>query len=282
MLVIFVTNNFETDRRLHKTLNAVEKVADKVIFIGPLSTQRINILSSLSWRIGLPYDKDRINEMLINACRTNKPDFVFVIKGNYLFPNTLKKIKRLGIKSISYSLDDLYLSRNRSLFFRYGMKYYDLVVTTKSHNLNSNEFPKWGAKKILFQYQAFDPDIHRQCDKSKGCKFAHDVVFVGSYEKDRHEQLEYLADNKISVHIYSPGWKNKIRNKKFLFVHDHHLYFEDFSCALGCSKISLNFLRKINRDLHTSRSLEIPACGGFMLAERTNEHLNLFERGNRS
>jgi spore maturation protein CgeB len=279
MQVVFVTNNYCKDFRLHKGLSALGKIADKVFFVGPDSNNNNKLISSFTWRIGLPYDEHKINKKLLDLCFEQKPDVVFIIKGNYLYPSTLKEINGMGIKTVSYSLDDLFLKKNRSLFFKYGIRYYDLVVTTKKYNLNSNEFPKWGAKNILFQYQAFDSDIHKPCKKNSKCKYAHDVVFVGSYEKNRHDYLEFLADNRITVHIYSPGWKNKIRNKEFLIIHDYHLYFEDFACALGCSKIALNFLRKINRDLHTSRSLEIPACGGFMLAERTSEHQSLFIEG---
>jgi spore maturation protein CgeB len=37
--------------------------------------------------------------------------------------------------------------------------------------------------------------------------------------------------------------------------------------------VNVAFVAKTNRDEHTMRTFEIPACGGFMLAARTHDHL---------
>jgi spore maturation protein CgeB len=107
----------------------------------------------------------------------------------------------------------------------------------------------------------------------------HAVVFIGAKEQDRLEHLLYLAEHGIQVHIY--GWVVKEPNPLHdnIIIHDRFLYEDEFCAALGCSKIALNFLRKMNRDLQTSRSIEIPAVRGFMLAERTDEHMQLFKEG---
>ena len=54
------------------------------------------------------------------------------------------------------------------------------------------------------------------------------------------------------------------------------VYNTDFSKVVSSSKINLCFLRKSNRDLQTCRSIELPACGGFMVHERNNEITSIY------
>lgn len=239
---------------------------------------KYSFISKVRYRLRLHQDIYQINNKLLSYDLTSI-DIVFVIKGNEIYPSTLKNLKekKITLRLINFSLDDMYAKHNRSFFYTNTLKYYDLVVTTKSHNIN--ELPQIGAKKILFHYQAYSKDIHIPMECSS--KYKHDVLFIGYPEEERIGSILFLAEQGIVVNIYGypSAWKkniNKINNKNIV-IHNKSLYGKEYSEALSCAKISLCFLRKINRDLHTSRSIEIPACRGFMIAEKTNEHLELFE-----
>ncbi len=239
---------------------------------------KAGLLYKIRHKLKIPLDRYDVNQKLLSYDLL-KIDVVFIVKGNEVHPKTLKKIKSKypQIRLVSWSLDDMYAWHNRSFFYTLSLRYYDLVVTTKSYNVQ--ELPLLGANKVLFHYQAYSNDIHkpRRCTES----YNHDVVFIGYPEKERITSILYLAYHgiKIDIYGYPSAWKKPKYNIKHenITLHEEALYDKNYSEALSCAKVSLCFLRKVNRDLHTSRSIEIPACGGFMIAERTDEHLELFE-----
>ena len=105
-----------------------------------------------------------------------------------------------------------------------------------------------------------------------------DVGFVGMWEKERCESILYLADHGIKVRVFGDKkWGKYINYSPNLTIELRGLYNDDYAKSFKAFKISLCFLRKMNFDQQTTRTVEIPACGGFMMAERTNEHLAMFD-----
>lgn len=231
------------------------------------------ILDKIMFKLKLPRDIKGLNLKLLTY-DFNNTNVLFIVKGITVKSSTLRFIKNKYpyLKILSWSLDDMYAWHNRSIYYTLGLKYYDLVITTKSYNVD--ELSMLGAKRVLFLYQAYSKTKHKShpCDTYK-----YEVLFIGYFEEERYESMLYLAKNGIKIVIYGSGWEKYQNSHKNLMIHNNVLIAEEYAKAISCAKISLCFLRKINRDLHTSRSIEIPACQGFMIAERTDEHKKLFK-----
>jgi spore maturation protein CgeB len=232
-------------------------------------------------KIGYPVDLVELNKKLLPAISKFRPNLLWIEKANTIRPSIYRKIKFNfpNLKIVYYSEDDIYLRDNRSQYLKTSLPIFDIVYTTKPRNLQ--ELPTLGAQKVVCIYQAYDRDFHKPLSLSpEEQKFwGADVGFVGFFERDRAEQMLFLAEQGIKVRVWGfnwQAWQNKHPN---LLVEARPVFNQDFIKVLNATRINLNFLRKINRDRHTSRSLEIPACQGFMLAERTDEHLQLFTEG---
>jgi spore maturation protein CgeB len=52
-----------------------------------------------------------------------------------------------------------------------------------------------------------------------------------------------------------------------------------YNAAVAAAEISIALLSQGNRDLHTTRSLEIPVLGSLFCGERTSEHRTLYAEG---
>lgn len=223
-----------------------------------------------------------LNEKLIRQVKRNNYKIIWIDKGIAIKATTLKKIKSFNpnILIIGYSPDEMTQRHNQSADFLASLPFYDAYITTKSYAIN--DLKKLGAKKVYFVNNAFEPTFHypRNIIKQDIKALGGDIGFIGSWEQERADSILFLAERGLNIRVWGAGkwlqYQNKFNN---LIIEDKGLFSEDYSKALSAFKINLCFLRKINFDQQTTRSIEIPACGGFMLAERTLEHLTLFEDG---
>lgn len=240
------------------------------------------MLNRIFWKIGFPLDSTKANKTILSEIEKERPSILWIEKGNTIWPRTLWAVRKTSPNTVivSYVPDDVFASSHaRSLFYKRGIKYYDFIFTSNSYNWRDTELPSLGAKRVVFVHFGYDPHTHRPVTVTPDDKvaFGGDVGFIGSYEKERADSLVYLAEKGIPVRVWGGGWGGLRGHHPNLLVEQRPLYGDEYAKGICATRINLGFLRKINRDLQTSRTFEIPACGGFMLAERTEEHLRLFE-----
>jgi len=228
-----------------------------------------------------PPDLLGANRAIVKAFFEQLYDVLWIDKGRTIQTRTLDKIRMMSPSSVllNYSPDDMMNRGNQSIAYRAAIPNYDLHVTTKSYNVA--ELRERGAKDALFIDNAYDPRTHRPMRLSEGerRKYDAEISFVGGFEEERARELRWLAESGLQVKIWGYQWEKMPRSVPGLVVENELLRGVEYAKAICGSRINLGFLRKVNRDLQTTRSIEIPACGAFMLAERTDEHLRLFEEG---
>jgi len=228
-----------------------------------------------------PRDRTDANRQLLEAVRRNPFDLVWMDKGLVIEATTLKEIKQQQPRCliVGYAPDDMYARHNQSRQFRRHLRCYDHFFTTKSYNVH--ELQSLGCPRVSFVGNAFDPHTHRpiQVTPDERQRYGGLVGFIGTWEQARATSLFRLAAAGVGVRVWGNSWEHCRRRLDHLQIERRALYGEEYAVAINAFAINLCFLRKQNRDLQTTRSVEIPACGAFMLAERTEEHRALFSEG---
>lgn len=218
------------------------------------------------------------NTSIIKKVKNNYVDVLWIDKGVTIAAKTLIKVKKINSNIIiaGYSPDDMGSSHNQTARFISSLSNYDVYFTTKSYGVS--DIMQLGCNNVNFIGNAYDSNTHKPYNLTQEEKttFGCEVGFVGEYELERANSIKFIADNGIRVRIFGPNWQ-KMEPHDNIKIETTAVWGEDYAKAICAFDIALCFLRKINRDLQTQRSIEIPACGSFMLAERTNEHLELFQ-----
>lgn len=229
------------------------------------------VLYSLAWKAGWAPDIGHERARLLSLAREITSDVIFVDSSRVLTRSDLSSLRRLGSPLLCYYVPDNVVARhNTSRQLTSTFPDWDVFFTTKSFNVA--ELAAMGVRKPVLIGKAYDAALHRPLPPEVvGADFERfDVVFMGAYERERLTSINRLAQAGFSVAVFSSGWPSHQTDSRVSLR--MIALGEDYIRGMHVGKIALCFLRKINRDRITQRSMEIPAMQRPMVAERTDEH----------
>lgn len=209
-------------------------------------------------------------------------DVVLVDHGELVSASCVRRFKTVASRVVNYNQDNPYVSRDRRKWrlFLKALPFYDLVVTPRGTSVAAAR--RAGARRVIEVRQAADEAVHRPIDLSAEDRqrYGADVVFVGTWMPERGPFMLRLIERGVPLRIYGPRW-NKAPEYERLRPHVRLGTLEgyDYVKAIRGGAIAIGLLSKGNEDLYTTRSLEVPAIGTLLCAERTSAHLEMYVDG---
>jgi spore maturation protein CgeB len=250
---------------------------------------------------------DRLNTAVLNAASRHQPELVWAEKQEYLRPSTLSQLRRSGALTLHYNPDPYFsLAWKRTPLADECLRLYDVLVVTKRYEMQAYQLQSAG--KVIYSPLGYDLVGH--APPTRSTRLQSDIVFVGGWEPRRERLIAAARGVTDRLRVWGYGWRvaqgaraNPLRALRLgrltpgrltyfgspsrtLSIaievgegSNGEIYEERYAVAIAESRVALGFVREICPDEHTTRTFEIPAIGGFMLADRTKEHLEFFEEG---
>lgn len=215
-----------------------------------------------------------------HPCRS---DIIWVNDGDLLGGDIVCWLKQyLRSPTILYQNDDPTGSRdgNRFLSLRTALPVYDLCVFVRSET--ELEALSTGVKRSLRVLMSYDEVNH--LSENRFCGLPEPVVSFAGTCSGRGEQRDAFICKLLAAGLPMSLTGNRWKRSPY-WESLRHIYRGPavsgyaYADLIASTAISLGMLNKGNRDLVTTRSLEIPACSGLFCAERTSEHQLLYEDG---
>jgi spore maturation protein CgeB len=229
---------------------------------------------SIGWRFHFGPLVESINKAILSKyVEKVKYDLVWIEKGVFIKESTLKKLKNVASKLVHFTPDPAFLYHKSSHFTK-GLYYYDFCITTKCFEVEI--YHNKGAKNVLYCTQGYDEQIHKPMVSFENK--IYDICFIGHHENEREVILNKLLQRGYTIALAGIKWKRFVRrnrHKRNLHYFGDYVVGEKYSLLISQSILGLGLLSKWIPEKHTTRTMEIPACGTVLVTEK-NEETSIF------
>ena len=268
--------------RSWKRANAFRRLGHEVRFIDPQNLFPLkNLVGRLTYLTGGVFFEHFLTRRIISLIRHQNFDILFIDSGELMGPYFLTKLRKFSKLILNYTTEDPFGKRDKNKWYLYvkAVPYYDLLAVMRETNIA--EAYAHGARKVLRVFMSADElEGPRVITPEDRARFNHEVLFIGTWMPERGPFLAQLLEGGIPLSLYGDGWQKAPEWPTLQSVwQGPAIYGDDYIKAIQMAKISLGLLSKGNRDWHTTRTFEIPYCGGLLCTERTSEHLQFYRDG---
>ncbi len=233
-------------------------------------------------RIMSPFYTQQFNQHILNKLSLIQPEIVVVFKGSHVLPQTLAEIRTRNIWLCNF-FPDISFFAHKTISEK-SWNFYNHIFTTKEHGAREMR-DHLGIINVKFLQHGFDPCVHRPLSANDvSDEIKCDISFIGGQSPTKEKYLCELASNEMTVKLKI--WGDRWDSRKCPLLKKHiqgfPIFGDFYALAINNSKINLGLLQDKqgfvnNGDQVTSRTFHIPACGGFLLHERTEEVQEYFE-----
>lgn len=215
---------------------------------------------SKAMRRRAPWLQESAHRQIERVAQQFGPDMLFGFKSIHLDQARLLQVP--AAVRVHYSPDDVGNPYNTTPDYLTQEGSWDLVVTTKRHNVP--ELVERGARRVKFVHSAYDPAWHRPCAKRVARQYL--VGFIGARRPDRSALMTRLGgEHGQDLLVRGPGWRRVPALRATGATIGGAVYGDHFATAVASVTANLVLLNSDNRDTHTCRTFEIPACGGLFV-----------------
>jgi spore maturation protein CgeB len=226
---------------------------------------------------GRPSARGVLRRLLLRACTEFKPDLILAIKGGTLDADLLREVRtRTKAPLVMYSTDNPFNPSVSTQQYIDALAHWDVIATPRRANIP--RLKQHCSGDVFYLPFGYDPALHhpeRTATEPEKLRYRSDVAFVGSCDPDRVPFLDILARAEgLAVSFYGGYYKYTPALKR---CDRGYALGRAYRLAVGNTGVALCLVRRANEDGHVMRTFETPACGAFMLTDRTADHEEMFE-----
>ena len=233
------------------------------------------LLRQASWHLRRrrPLSLGTFSRSVLEASRRVRPRILLTTGIAPVDAPALKSIGELGTVRCNFLTDDPWSVSHRNSWFLTALRHYDIVFTPR-RSLRTDLSLQTGARVVDMLFgvdgELFHP-VPLTAEEEQA--YRSDVMFAGGADRDRIPYIDALHRAGLHTALYGGYWE---RYRETRAITRGPIPVSELPKAITASKVALCLVRRANRDQHCMRTFEVPAVGGCMLTEHTEDHRNLF------